>query len=161
MWKGTVNLLKEGEPRAASDRDANEQPHELPPIPMPPPGRLTRKARAYEAQIAQLRSQGYTLNAIRQGLEAVGIKVSVSTIHREVRRADSRSASSSLRTAMSPPASPLEAATVPPRIVDGPSAPVRTSSYPSLASQVSGKDLAEAFAQSRSDNPLVRAKELP
>jgi len=51
-------------------------------VPPHPPGRLTRKARAFQAKIAQLRPQGYTLESIRQALAAAGIHVSLSTVGR-------------------------------------------------------------------------------
>nr|WP_316640454.1 hypothetical protein [uncultured Roseateles sp.] len=55
-------------------------------VPPHPPGRLSRKAQAFEVDIAQLRSQGYTLESIRQPLAAAGIHVSLSTVWREASR---------------------------------------------------------------------------
>ena len=44
---------------------------------MQPPGRITRKARDLEADVVQLRAQGYTLEAIRQALAGAGVHVSI------------------------------------------------------------------------------------
>jgi len=52
-------------------------------IPLVPPGRITRKARDFGAEIVQLRAQGYTLDAIRQALAGAGVQVSISTVRRE------------------------------------------------------------------------------
>lgn len=50
------------------------------------PGRVTRKARAFDAEIARLHSEGYTLNSIREALADAGVIVSTSTVQREVAR---------------------------------------------------------------------------
>ncbi len=47
--------------------------------PTGPPGRITRKARAFAAEILQLRNQGYTFEAIRAALAEAGVHVSSST----------------------------------------------------------------------------------
>ncbi|MGN6828928.1 hypothetical protein [Paucibacter sp. M5-1] len=54
--------------------------------PKRPPGRTDRKAARYSADIARLRSAGYTYEAIREALADVGITVSTSALRREVRR---------------------------------------------------------------------------
>ena len=51
-----------------------------------PPGRITRTAREFEADLAQLHAQGYTLAAIARSLAAAGVQVSLSTVRREVNR---------------------------------------------------------------------------
>lgn len=48
-----------------------------------PPGRTTRKARAYAVEIRRLHELGYTLDAIREALADVGVNVSRSTVWRE------------------------------------------------------------------------------
>jgi hypothetical protein len=53
---------------------------------MQPPGRITRKTRDFEAEIVQLRAQGYTLEAIRQALAGAGVHVSINTVRREAIR---------------------------------------------------------------------------
>ena len=105
------------------------------------PGRLTRKARHYLPQILELRAQGYTLEAIQQALAAVGVPVSISTVRRE-----------SMRPV--PPA---------PRSVRPAAVPVSSTSAaaasPVLPNPSNGKDIAAAYAQNLSTNPLTRAKE--
>ncbi len=54
--------------------------------PKRPPGRIDRKAARYSADIARLRSAGYTYEAIREALADVGVLVSTSALRREVRR---------------------------------------------------------------------------
>ena len=60
-----------------------------------PPGRVNRKARAFEPEIARLRSQGYTCEAIRAALADIGVNVSLSTVQREAARSKSRPLNSS------------------------------------------------------------------
>ena len=59
-------------------------------IPKHPPGRSNRKARAYAAEIARLRTEGYTLEAIRSTLADTGLQVSLSTVQREAARSTRR-----------------------------------------------------------------------
>ena len=54
--------------------------------PKRPPGRTDRKAARYAADIARLRSAGYSYEAIREALADVGVLVSTSALRREVRR---------------------------------------------------------------------------
>lgn len=54
--------------------------------PKQPPGRITRKARAYTSEILRLRDAGYSFDAIREALADVGVKVSRSTVWRETAR---------------------------------------------------------------------------
>lgn len=115
--------------------------------PAEPPGRATRKARHYLDQIVRLRGQGYTLEAIQQALAAVGVSVSISTVRREAMRPMPAPFPAPLPSS----ASHLEDVSVPEAL---PTTPLSTVLGPS-----SGKDLAEAYARSRSTNPLVRAKE--
>ena len=58
--------------------------------PKRPPGRTDRKAARYSADIARLRSAGYTYEAIREALADVGVAVSTSALRREVRRLHQR-----------------------------------------------------------------------
>ncbi len=55
--------------------------------PKHPPGRTNRKARAYQSEIARLRAEGYTCDAIRVALADSGVHVSRSTVQREAARA--------------------------------------------------------------------------
>jgi len=54
--------------------------------PLVPPGRITRKARDFGAEIVQLRAQGHTLDAIRHALAGAGVQVSISTVRRDATR---------------------------------------------------------------------------
>lgn len=54
--------------------------------PRQPPGRTTRRARAYASEILRLREAGYSFDAIRSALADVGLKVSRSTVRRETMR---------------------------------------------------------------------------
>lgn len=65
--------------------------------PKRPPGRTDRKAARYAADIARLRSAGYTYEAIREALADVGLAVSTSALRREVLRLRQRSPHASSR----------------------------------------------------------------
>ena len=56
-------------------------------VPADPPGRSSRKARRFAQDMRELRDQGYTFEAIRMALAAVGVHVSNATVQREVARA--------------------------------------------------------------------------
>lgn len=130
-------------------------------MPVEPPGRATRKARQFDAEIARLRAEGYTLAAIRRALAAAGVDVSLATIRRELSRP--------VR------ALPTKVASAPPAVasarlfIGGKSPPsVSPAANPSpqpgavmAADPPSGKDLAEAFSRSQISHPLLRAKETP
>jgi hypothetical protein len=125
-------------------------------LPTQAPGRLTRKARHYLPQIVQLRAQGYTLEAIQQALAAVGVPVSISTVRREAMRP----------LPIAPlPVAPLWAA--PAFVPVPPATPPPAAPAPCVASPVAGfpdangKDVAAAYAHSKSTNALTRAKERP
>lgn len=124
-------------------------------VPLQPPGRITRKARDFEADIVQLRAQGYTLDAIRQALDAAGVQVSISTIRRE-----------SLRSALAIPASPMTNAkgpalmpTVSSQETTSVAVPARLVSTAASPDWHNGQDVAEAYMRDRITNPLIRAKE--
>jgi hypothetical protein len=59
--------------------------------PKRPPGRVDRKVAAYAPQIAELRSAGYTYEAIREALLDVGVVASTSALRREMQRLRSAS----------------------------------------------------------------------
>ena len=121
--------------------------------PKDPPGRSTRQARGFVADIRQLRAQGYTFEAIRQALAEAGVKVSKSTVQREMTRLASTSPSGSV--AVTEPSLPVSVPATAP-------SPVAPSVVTDLRS---GKEIAEAFAGTRITNPLFRAmhieKDLP
>jgi hypothetical protein len=121
--------------------------------PKDPPGRSTRRARGFATDIGQLRAQGYTFEAIRQALHEAGVKVSKSTVQREMARLASTSSSGSV--AVTEPSLPVSVPAAAP-------SPVSPSVVTDLRS---GKEIAEAFAGTRITNPLFRAmhieKDLP
>lgn len=126
-------------------------------VPTDPPGRSSRKAKRFAQDMRELRSQGYTFEAIRMALAAVGVHVSNATVQREVARATKAASSAQgaglgVRPDESPsvPTSPQVSAAPPPT-----TAPQVSSVEPDMRS---GKEIAEAFASSRITNPLARAR---
>ncbi len=113
--------------------------------PKHPPGRVNRKARAFEPEIARLRSEGYTCEAIRAALADIGVDVSLSTVQREAARSKCRSLG--MARGMT--------------IVSTAHVPAATSS-PTRALSVlagdprTGKEIAEDFVGKRYTNPLLR-----
>jgi hypothetical protein len=124
--------------------------------PKGPPGRSTRRARAFEAEIGQLRAQGYTFEAIRQALVGAGVHVSLSTVRREAMRhaAPKPVAAASSNAVAVRPSSPPHVAAVS-------AAPAGWVNTPGLPERAIGKEIAEAFVSKRINNPLIRAKEPP
>lgn len=124
-------------------------------VPLAPPGRITRKARDFEADIVQLRAQGYTLDAIRQALNAAGVHVSISTVRREALRSGAAvpipSVDGAQQQTLAPPVSTRARSAVE---LDAASA---GTSVP--AEWGSGKDVAQAYTSSVITNQFVRAKE--
>lgn len=118
-----------------------------------PPGRVTRKARRFEAEIAQLRAQGYSLDAIRRALAGAGVQVSISTVRREAIRHAVPAATGASVQGTPRESRPLTAAHALP--------PAEATASAGLAEEASGKDQAEAFLRSQITNPLLRAKEDP
>lgn len=120
-------------------------------LPDQPPGRSTRKALPYADEIRRLHAMGYTLEAIREALCAVGVSVSRSTVHREVRRdckpvplgTAARQATAGVD--LTRPASEATRVRNPPRS--------------DAKSKVLGKQDAEAFFAAHDSNPLSPSKE--
>jgi hypothetical protein len=110
--------------------------------PRTPPGRLSRKALAFESEIHRLRSEGHSCAAIHLALADAGLCVSRSTVKREVKRCAQHPqiARRSIQEQLAPPrpAPRLGAA-----LVGDP----RT-----------GKEIAEDFMKGRISNPLLRAR---
>ena len=113
------------------------------------PGRTDRKAAAYASEIVQLRTEGYTYEAIREALSDVGIELSTSALRREVRRRQQQTArgGSNARSALRPSAAPA-----PPNPLPG--------KAPSVVGP-SGREIAEAFFIAHPSNPLLRHKDSP
>jgi hypothetical protein len=114
--------------------------------PSDPPGRVTRKARAFEAEIARLRSEGYTCEAIRSALADIGVDVSLSTVQREAARCSKR------RSRDVAKASGFVAAG------DGPVTPASATRASSslVGDPRTGREIAAAFFEKRVTNPLLR-----
>ena len=112
--------------------------------PKHPPGRRTRKARAFEAEIRQLRADGYTFEAIRAALADAGVHVSRSTVQREAARQTLGVAAEGENGTARNADTPTKRRPPVPGL-----APARTE-------PLSGKDIAEAFVRNRVTNPLIR-----
>jgi len=115
--------------------------------PSSPPGRSSRKARAFALEILRLRDQGYSLAAIREALAEAGVRVSRSTVHREVMRPrPDRPAAGSPKLALSHQAfAELHNAA--------------TAQAGLTGDARSGRDIARDFVDGRITNPLIRARE--
>lgn len=112
--------------------------------PKHPPGRANRKARAFEAEIHRLRSDGYTCEAIRAALAEADVHVSLSTVQREARRSGQPSSTA--------PRDPRPASTSSSSL-----ALVASDRATSLAADPrSGKEIAADFMSKRITNPLLR-----
>ena len=123
-------------------------------VPTHPPGRSTRKARDFETEIAQLRAQGYTFEAIRNALANAGVHVTISTVRREANRAavpHPVKPATTVTSASVPSAHPMTKTTG-----VAPAAPVTTSVH---QERRNGKEVAEVFMRSQITNPLIRSKE--
>lgn len=105
--------------------------------PSAPPGNAQRKLRGFESEIARLRFEGYTIEAIRQALEDVGIKVGWATVQREAVRLDKPV------TGVKTPSQPVA---IPP-----------TAPQPSKPSTRPAVDV-DSFFDTKTANPLFRRK---
>jgi hypothetical protein len=116
-------------------------------IPKLPPGRANRKALAFACEIDRLREAGYSFEAIRVALLDAGVKVSRSTVKREVAKgcAVARPA---------PQRHPVRSSDPARSAVD----PVRTAPAPFAGDARSGKEIAEAFMKGRVGNPLMKER---
>jgi hypothetical protein len=119
--------------------------------PSDPPGRVNRKARAFEAEIGRLRSEGYTCEAIRAALAAIGVNVSLSTVQREAVRCSKRPSRVVAKGSSFVPT------------VDVPA--VLAAATPASSSLVgdprTGREIAAAFFEKRVSNPLLRDRSNP
>ena len=113
--------------------------------PKHPPGRVNRKARAFEPEIARLRSEGYTCEAIRAALADIGVDVSLSTVQREAARCLKRRSSFVVK----------EAALASTK--NDPAVNPRAPALSVLAGDPrTGKEIADDFVSKRYTNPLLR-----
>jgi hypothetical protein len=113
--------------------------------PKNPPGRVNRKARAFEPEIGRLRSEGYTCEAIRAALADVGVDVSLSTVQREAAKSKGRSLVAARGTRLVSTADVLAA-----------TASSTCASAGLAGDPRTGKEIAEAFVGKRYTNPLLR-----
>lgn len=125
-------------------------------LPNHPPGRCTRKALPFADEIRRLNAMGYTLEAIRQALSAVGVSVSRSTVHREVRR---RPAPAPLLVAIKQAEAPGTRIPAPLQPVPTHAATARDPPRSTHTDNRIGKKGAEAFFTSHESNPLFPTKE--
>ena len=129
-------------------------------VPTDPPGRSSRKARRFAQDMRELRAQGYTFEAIRMALAAVGVHVSNATVQREVARATKAASvpqvlASGARPEEEPSALTQPLASAAPPSTTAPQSPQVVSVQTDMRS---GKEIAEAFASSRITNPLALAR---
>lgn len=117
--------------------------------PKRPPGRVDRKGAAYVSEIVQLRSDGYTFEAIREALAELGIQLSESALRREVRRQQKRV----VRTM--PGLRPPSPDSHDPALPDAQT--VTPAPAPSIAA--ASREMAEAFFAAHPSNPLFPTEE--
>jgi len=121
--------------------------------PKRPPGRCTRKARAFEDEIARLRADGYTCAAIREALADVGVHVSSSTVQREVARHLRRcapAAAADVVTLALPAPALLQTVAILSKPDLPPNEPPR--------GRLRGDDIAQAFLDKRITNAVHRSR---
>jgi hypothetical protein len=113
-----------------------------------PPGRANRKALAFAAEIARLRTAGYSFEAIRVALLEAGVKVSRTTVKREAAKRRGATLTSAYQHAAQPSAasapSGADAVVIAPASFAGDAR--------------SGKEIAEAFMKGRVSNPLMQER---
>lgn len=142
----------------SSNATAPERPKGTRLEPAQPPGRNTRKALTYSVEMRRLYAMGYTLEAIREALLAVGVSVSRSTVYREVRRNGgaapnhlaAQHATAGVESVQPTPQPGLPQAT-------GVRDPPRSQAPHKLL----GKQDVEAFFAAHDSNPLSSTKEAP
>ena len=127
-------------------------------VPVRPPGPNARKARAYAADILQLRAQGYTFEAIREALAGAGVHVSNSTVQREVARAAEERHANPGRTPSTTVAGTQGRAIVS-IATPVPAAVQQDDSGSELVRDFDCKQDAEAFFAAHESNPLFTTKE--
>ena len=124
-------------------------------VPTQPPSHGRRKAWQFETEIVQLRTEGYTLEAIRIALASVGVHVTISTVRREANRA---AASRSIAPVTKPTMTGVLTFSCPP-VRTTAVAPATPLTNPVVQERRSGKDVAEDFMRNQITNPLIRSKE--
>lgn len=120
--------------------------------PKQPPGRKSRKARAFGEEIHRLQVEGYTCETIREALAEAGVHVSRSTVAREAARFSMRHAPTSLPGPGTSPTPTRSGVATPVQQVRQP------AGTPFAGDSRSGKEIAEAFISSRISNPFIRER---
>ena len=119
--------------------------------PKHPPGRKSRKVRAYAAEIHRLQADGYTCDEIREALADAGVVVSRSTVQREaargLRRMNHTGATGAAAMATPTPAAPP---------VDRQPAP--PAARPHADDPRTSRQIAEDFMKDQVTNPLMRTE---
>ncbi len=116
--------------------------------PKHPPGRKSRKVRAFATEIHRLQADGYTCDEIREALADVGVVVSRSTVQREAARVLRRTRT----TVTAAVANSRQAAPSIDREA-GPLSPRPHANDPRTARQI-----AEDFMKGQVTNPLLRTE---
>lgn len=119
-----------------------------------PPGHAKRKALSYAADILSLRDQGHAFSAIRDALEDAGVRVSISTVRREVLRG--YSAPGARKPATAPP---RPQASLVSRGEAG--SPTGATNPAPVVPSLPGRAIAEAFMRGRPTNPLFLKEPSP
>lgn len=119
--------------------------------PKHPPGRKSRKVRAYAAEIHRLQADGYTYDEIREALADVGVVVSRSTVQREGARVLQR---------MNPTSATVAAAVATPAPATPPidREPALPSPRPHADDPRTARQVAEDFMKGQVINPLLRTE---
>lgn len=125
--------------------------------PKEPPGRSTRKARRFAAEISELRAHGYTFEAIRQALAQAGVQVSNATVQREAART-TRLRSQAMPLAPCSRPDPVLQGAAPPNVAPAGTPHQRRPDTRAGLDLRSAKEIAEAFTEAHISNPLVRAR---
>lgn len=115
-----------------------------------PPGRATRKALAFAAEIHRLRAAGYSFEAIRLALREAGVIVSSSTVKREAAKPLASAASAHSGRAAPGPTACVPAPHLARQAVAAP------SPSPYTGDPRSGRQIADSFMQGRVTNPLMQ-----
>lgn len=117
-----------------------------------PPGRASRKALAFSADIHRLRAAGYSFEAIRLALLDAGVTVGRTTVKREA--AKGRAIALAPIAPITPQRPAPRPSVTPPGAGD---VVIEPASY--VGDARSGKEIAEAFMKGRIGNSLLRKEQ--
>lgn len=113
----------------------------------------------FAAEVARLRSAGYTYEAIREALASAGVVLTESTLRREMHREDRRK----MHPLHAPPNRPqlTPRTDLPEHANSGVPATFALPPCPATPAKSKGHDIAEAFFDTHHSNPLLRPKKPP